>query len=185
MPVEQFSDDDETIHVASEKSGARKMLEDLARKMRGQREESSISELYHVTFKAGQSTILKKGINPQAKSTFHGAFGQMIKEFGFIYAFSNFDDAVRWASKLQYDSDQPTVIVVFRCDPGQWQRDTHFESAGAKGRWLKKKGSVAPADIIDVVDLTPEMTRAVVRTLGTNMELTHRHGIIEKNMEGK
>lgn len=178
MPDEQFSDDEETIRVASEKSGARRMLEDLARKMRGVH-ESSKNELYHITFKAGKSVILKEGIRPQAKSTYHGAFGQMIKEFGKIYAFSNFDDAVRWASRLQYDSGDPTVIVVFRGDPGEWERDMHFESAGSKGMWLKKKGSVEPADIIEVISLTPDMTRAVVQTLGMNKELTRTHGVME------
>ena len=34
MPEEQFSDDDETIRIASEKSGAKKMVEDLAEQMR-------------------------------------------------------------------------------------------------------------------------------------------------------
>lgn len=34
MPEEQFSDDDETIRIASEKSGSRKMVEDLAEQMR-------------------------------------------------------------------------------------------------------------------------------------------------------
>lgn len=183
MPEEQFSDDEETIRIASERSGARKMLEELAGKMRGQRVEGerevSKNELYHITFQAGKSVILKEGIRPQAKSTYHGAFGQMIKEFGKIYAFSNFDDAVRWASRLQYDSGQPTAIVVFSGNPGEWERDTHFESAGSKGMWLKRKGSVKPGDILEVMDLTPEMTRAVVQTLGTNKELTRTHEIME------
>lgn len=34
MPEEQFSDDDETLKIASEKSGAKKMIEDLAEQMR-------------------------------------------------------------------------------------------------------------------------------------------------------
>lgn len=34
MPEEQFSDDDETIRIASEKSGAKKMVEDLAEQMK-------------------------------------------------------------------------------------------------------------------------------------------------------
>ncbi len=176
MPEVQFSDDEETIRLASEKSGARKMLEELARQMRGQRVEG---ELYRAVLKTKVEAILKDGIRPQAESVYTGAFGQPIKEVGKIYAFSNFDDAVRWASRMQYDSGQPTAIVVFSGNPKKWERDTHFESAGSKGRWLKKKGSVPPSDIIEVIDLTPEMTRAVVQTLGTNMELTRRHGVME------
>jgi len=34
MPEEQISDDDETLRIASEKSGAKKMIEDLAVEMR-------------------------------------------------------------------------------------------------------------------------------------------------------
>jgi len=34
MPEEQFSDDDETIRIASEKSGSKKMVEDLAEQMK-------------------------------------------------------------------------------------------------------------------------------------------------------
>lgn len=34
MPEEPISDDDETLRIASEKSGAKKMIEDLAVEMR-------------------------------------------------------------------------------------------------------------------------------------------------------
>lgn len=129
-----------------------------------------MTELYHVTFKSRVKTILSDGIIPKKKSIYKGIFAE-IKDTGKIYAFENFDDAARWASRMSFDFGRPTIIVVFNDSIKGWERDVHFESAGSRGRWLKKEGSISPKNIKQIINHTPEMTKVVIQTLGTRKEL--------------
>lgn len=136
--------------------------------------------LYHATFKSRIKSILKEGIVPKKRSGYRGYFGQQLKESGKIYAFSNFDDAARWASKMEFDFQRPTVVVVFQ-DNKKWDKDTHFESAASKGKWLKRSGIVEPSNIIDVILITLEMKRALVKTLFRKSELIYKNGEVKEH----
>lgn len=136
-------------------------------------------ELYHVTFKSKSNKLLKEGIIPKKSSTYKNRVGGELKDSDTIYVFSNFDDAVRWASKMQFDFKKPTIIVAFRGNISEWGIDTHWQSAGAKGKWLKKKGTISPEDIIELIGVSQRMTQAVVQTGGTSKELTRMNGIME------
>ena len=133
-----------------------------------------MSELYHVTLKSRVRDILSKGIVPKKRSQYKGMFVEL-KDKGKIYAFTNFDDAARWASKMRFDFQRPTSIIIFKDDVKKWEKDVHFESAMAKGKWIKRKGTVSPKNIIQVIDHTLEMSRAVVKTLFKDKEL-HKSG---------
>lgn len=137
-------------------------------------------ELYHVSFKSNVKKIQKEGIAAKKSSTYITPMGGEVKDPDKIYAFSNFDDAVRWASKMEFDFKEPTVIIPFKGNKEEWERDTHFQSAGAKGQWLKKAGTISPENIIGTIPLTQEMRRTIVQTGGTNKELTRKQGVIEK-----
>jgi len=133
----------------------------------------NIQILFHVTFKRLVPAILKGGIKPQRASTYTGQVGE-IKEQARVYGFTSYDDAVRWASKMQYDFQEPTSVIVFTGDVSKFERDRHFQLAGGKGKAVKKKGVVKSGAIIEVVDVTPEMTRRVVQTLGEKDELKYQ-----------
>lgn len=135
-----------------------------------------MTELYHAKLKSKVKDVLSKGIVPGKRSAYTGMFAE-IKDTGKIYAFTNFDDAVRWASKMNFDFQKPTVIVVFKDDVKKWQKDVHFESAMAKGKWIKRSGSISPKNIVKIIDVTQDMTRAVVKTLFKDIQL-HKDGKI-------
>ena len=135
-----------------------------------------MSELYHVTFKSRAKTILSDGIVPKRRSIYKGLFTE-IKDIGSIYGFTNFDDAARWASRMNFDFKRPTIIVVFKDDVKKWKKDIHFEGAGSKGKWIKKEGSVPAKNIVKIIDHNIEMTRAIVQTLGSRKQL-HKDGKI-------
>lgn len=135
-----------------------------------------MTELYHVTFKTRAKSIISDGIVPKRKSVYKGLFTE-IKNIGSIYAFTNFDDAARWASRMNFDFERQTIIVIFKDDIKKWKQDIHFEGAGARGMWIKKQGSVPAKNIIKIIDHTQEMTRAIVQTLGSRKQL-HKSGRI-------
>lgn len=135
-----------------------------------------MTELYHVTFKSRFKTIKTDGIVPKRRSIYKGLFTE-IKDIGSIYAFTNFDDAARWASRMNFDFKRPTMIVVFKDDIRLWQSDVHFEGAGSRGKWIKKKGSVPAKNIVEFINHNQEMTRAIVQTLGSKKQL-HKDGRI-------
>ncbi len=128
---------------------------------------------YHVTFRYKKNKILKNGIVPQKRSTYANYFGRRLKEKDIIYVFSNFHDAVGWGAKMRYDFQKPIIITRFRGKIEEYERDAHFQSAGAKGLWLKKKGSIMSTDIIDVIDVTEELVRTFVRKQNEYKELRY------------
>ncbi len=129
-----------------------------------------MTELYHVTFKTRAKSILSDGIVPKRRSIYKGLFTE-IKDIGSIYGFTNFDDAARWASRMNFDFKRPIIIVIFKDDIKGWQQDIHFEGAGSRGMWIKKQGLVSAKNIIKIINHTQEMTRAVIQTLGSRKQL--------------
>jgi hypothetical protein len=113
--------------------------------------------LYHVTTLKNALKVLRQGIKPGqpqiwCKKTM-GAF-----EKGWIYAFDDQLDAVRWAFKTDWDLNtgripamEPVVIIEFETDIDHWVRDMHIESSSYRGKWYKSKISVLPDDIRNVM----------------------------------
>lgn len=124
------------------------------------------SLLFHATPKRNVNRILKEGITPQEKSTYTGLFGQELKDKNKIYAFDTFDDAVRWGGKMEYDLDEPVVVFVYNDRKSDYEQDTHIQIMGGKGTGLKRSGKIKPAKILDVIDITLEMKKTVIKNLG-------------------
>jgi hypothetical protein len=123
--------------------------------------------LFHVTFKKTLPKIKKQGIRPQNFSLWTGAAGRHISEFGQVYAFSNINDAMRWAFKQQWETKKPTVIVEFEDkNPGRWEPDTHWQSCGAEGQWLKTFGMIKPEQLVAVHVVTPEDLKRLAKNPG-------------------
>jgi hypothetical protein len=127
--------------------------------------------LYHITSTSDVKKILKLGILPNKSKNgmTYNRWGKKLSQKGFVYAMESFDDAARYTSKmlwqLNHESDVSVMkIIQFRDDLDLYERDMHFEGSGGKGRWLMKQGSVAPEQIIAVLDYKPEMGRRLVQT---------------------
>jgi predicted ABC-type ATPase len=118
--------------------------------------------VYHVVDSDVVPSVMKEGVVPNKGSIAKNVMGGNLSEKGKTYAFENFDDAARWAFRNEYGKGKKQVILQIGENPSNYEQDTHFESQGAKGKWLKKKGGIPASNIIDSVELTPEMTKRLV-----------------------
>ena len=109
--------------------------------------------LYHVTSPKNVPKILKEGIKPNAGKGFtKGQLGQTLSEKDTVYAFDNYNDALRWQTKMNYDATDPkkaSQIVPFVDDITKYTPDTHPEYNDFIGV-VKKQGSVKPEQIANV-----------------------------------
>lgn len=127
-------------------------------------------EYYHVTLTDRVPDIQKRGLAPMQPSNWAvSGTGERYGQ-GEIFAFENKFDAIRWASKMDWDLNQAMgsgniSIVTFRPNGEEWEVDTAdpLSQAGAEGQWRKRMAAVPPEDIITVEPLTQDMTRALVQ----------------------
>ncbi len=127
-------------------------------------------EYYHVTLTDRVPDIQKRGLAPMQSSNWSvSGTGERYGQ-GEVFAFENKFDAIRWASKMDWDLNQTMgsgniSIVTFRPNGEEWEIDTAdpLSQASAEGRWLKRMSAVPPEDILNVEPLTQDMTRALVQ----------------------
>ena len=126
--------------------------------------------LYHVTPTDKVPSIKAKGILPlQTSNWVKGPEGERYGE-GDIYAIDNPADAIRWASKMDWEFNKgmgtgKISIVVFKSGKEKWKTDAADPMSQAMnvGKWLKAIGSVKPEQIISSHVLEPEMVKAVIQ----------------------
>lgn len=118
------------------------------------------ARLYHVTTLNNALKILKEGIQPNKKQIWRKEFGTFPK--GFIYACTDYLDAVKWAFKTDWHINEPhrlgrkprIPVVILVCTGSEWEIDNHFESVGGRGKWVKSKTSVLPESILLLIGET-------------------------------
>ena len=109
---------------------------------------------YHVTDPNNVKNILKEGIKPNKSKTgfSKGMMGQTLSEKGKVYAFDNYNDALRWQSKMNWDVSDPnkaSQIIPYIDDTSKYIKDTHSEYSNYIGVF-KKEGSVNPNQFLNV-----------------------------------
>ena len=119
--------------------------------------------VYHVTFADKAKKILKSGLYPDKPNVTRGRLGQKLSKPGYVYAFSDYEDAVMWASKMGWDFKDPVVIIVIDDNASNYEYDKHFESSYSYGHWLMKKGHVPADKILATIPFTPEMAKEAVK----------------------
>jgi hypothetical protein len=127
--------------------------------------------LYHVTFTDKVPSIKAKGILPLQTSNWvkGGDDGERYGE-GEIYAIENLTDAVRWASKMDWEFNRgmgtgKISIVVFKSGKEKWKTDSAdpISQASNIGKWLKAIASVKPEQIVSAHPLTSDMVKAITQ----------------------
>lgn len=124
--------------------------------------------VYHVTLTENIPEIKKNGLLMMKTSNWKTGSGERYGS-GEIYAMTHPEDAVRWAAKMDWNMYQGTgsgKISIIKFDGGDgWEVDKNdpMSQATNKGKWLKKVGAVKPEDIIKIVPVTIDMTRALVQ----------------------
>jgi hypothetical protein len=119
--------------------------------------------LYHVTTLSNALKILNDGIQPNKPQMWRRLYAGKFPK-GYIYAFTDLLDSIRWAFKLDWELNEPNrldprlhpmkpiVIISFQCDYKDWIPDHHHEKTGYRGDWLKTMATVYPADILLLVN---------------------------------
>lgn len=115
--------------------------------------------LYHVTLLKNINKIMANGILPNKPQLWVKRVSRFEK--GFIYACSNYSDAVRWAFKTDWYINEanratgskklPVAIVCFKDNMKIWEKDTHFEGAFIDGIWIKSNIGVLPENICSII----------------------------------
>jgi len=147
-----------------------------------------ISTLFHVTPRKNLERIMVNGIQPQKKSLTHGAFGQDIRtDKNKVYLFSSFDDAARWAHRVEWDTKEPVVILRVKDNKNNYTEDKHFEAGMGKGKWLMSD-AIDPSkiDFRDVIHFDSKtFGPLLVQTNDPNKHLLPDGTIIEKSKQSK
>ena len=119
--------------------------------------------LYHVTPEYNLLDISMNGIKQDVKQIKKSVIGGNLSDINHIYAFDNYIDAVLWASRIGWNNKGTSIIIISYKDDKPYKKDTHFESVGAIGNWLKRKGSVRASKISCIKVLTKKMTKEAVK----------------------
>jgi hypothetical protein len=109
--------------------------------------------LYHVTNAENLPNIIQKGIQPNKVEGFtKGVSGKTLSDKGKVYAFDNYNDALRWQTKMDWDVNDPNLshhIVPFIDDASKYVKDIHPEYSNYLGV-LKKEGGIKPEQLLEV-----------------------------------
>ena len=124
--------------------------------------------LYHVTQTKNVNKIKAKGILPMQTTNWVRGTGERYGG-GEIYSLDNFQDAIRWAAKMDWEFNHnmgtgDISIISFRKE-NDWDKDENdpVSQAGNNGQWLKRMKMVKASDIIDSVPLTLDLIRTINR----------------------
>lgn len=138
-------------------------------------EENEPSILYHVTLKRNIRKIESEGLIPNKRMGFTlNRMGGTLSKEGYVYAFENLTDALRWLAKASWDPDKGDFeaddfrIIKINDDKNQYEQDTHWESMGGKGRWLMKKGAISP----EAITIMPPISKDSFKKLAGDNEIT-------------
>lgn len=137
---------------------------------------------FHVTTKARVNSIMQHGIVSQGHHRrWKNMFGSQLGKRGYVYLFSDYTAAVKWAAKMDYDLSekgkrkQQIVILCLRGLPeDRLEPDPNLEGQlHAPGAWLQLEGTIPPESVARVIPLTPDMVKQVVHytSHGTPIEL--------------
>jgi hypothetical protein len=125
----------------------------------------SYNTLYHVAKTSNIPKIKKEGLVAQKKASWTGMMGQDIRDCKeCVYAFTNFDDAVRWAFKSEWDNKpQKFSILTIDGSGNKWDKDTHIEAQMAEGDWVRSKTKVDGSKIKGVQPMSSKLAKALAK----------------------
>lgn len=123
-------------------------------------------KLYHVTTAENADSILQQGILAMHPTRWKTRAGKRYGG-GEIYAMESLPDAIRWASRMDWESNQAlgsgNIVIVTFVDSEPWHVDEAdpLSQLSYEKRWLKKEGHVPPENIREISPLTEDMARTI------------------------
>lgn len=158
--------------------------------------DQSTRELYHVTDTKNIGNIKEKGLLQNQPSNWVKQADKTKYGNGEVYAFENYDDAVKWAGKMDWENYRKTgsgnISIVKLKDNGKWVIDSNdpLSQAEQSGKWLKQSANIDPKDISESIPITNKEIKALIEKqnaqfappIKTGGEYLY-HGTPAKNLE--
>lgn len=126
-------------------------------------------EIFHVTHTDRLPSIMKKGLIPMQKSNWIQAGNKERYGSGEIFAFTNKQDAIRWAARMDWEFNKEigsgNVSILTIKDSGEdWEIDDAdpLSQVTNKGKWIKKFTRIKPEQIVKAEPINPSLIRSVV-----------------------
>lgn len=127
-------------------------------------------KLYHATWTKTIRRIRKRGLLCMQTSNWVDATRQR-QGNGWIYAFTDKRDAVRWASKMEWDHYRATgtgktVVLTLETYGPNWEPDQAdpLTRVSYAGGWLRTCHHVPAPCIVAAETVTPAMVRDLIAT---------------------
>ena len=111
-------------------------------KVRGHTRSQKSRIFYHVTLARKVPSIQKKGLLASSKKNVR------ISKRGYNYVFSDLFEAGSFASQMEWNSEEPVVILKIKLNPSKVEEDTN---TGAFGGWYQTKEDIQPSQILQVI----------------------------------
>lgn len=134
-------------------------------------ENGNAVTLYHVTLTKNIPGIKKKGIVLLRPTNWVKAGSKERYGDGSIFSFEKINDAIKWAAKWDWDLNKQigtgkVSIIVFTSDSSKWTIDLAdpISQAGEEGSWLKSFNAVPPKNIKEVIPVTSDLVKQMMRT---------------------
>jgi len=126
--------------------------------------------LYHVTHTSLVPKLQKEGLKTGQKANWVKAASGRKYGKGEVHAFEDNHDAIRWAARMDWETNRQTgsgkiSILTINRGTHKWVVDTNdpLSQLGSRGKWLKTKENVNPADITHVEPLTVDMVKKLIQ----------------------
>jgi len=123
-------------------------------------EEETLLFLYHVTPSINVPKIKAEGLKYKKKATFSGEFGMDVRKVKGVYAFTDLNDALRFAGRFGWDGKIKFSIIKFKRG-FNWIKDPHFEASTGLGDWLVNEDNVGAEYIKAIMSFDPTKIRVI------------------------
>ena len=118
---------------------------------------------YHCTTLDRMPSIRREGLVTGKRRRWSNTYGMKLGHPKSVYLLSDFDAAVRWAAKMEFDLGKPVCLIRVRTPEGLVP-DEQFEQT--RGPFSFRSGTGVPPDgILSTFPLTPELRREAVEAL--------------------
>src|SRR5690349_7637947 len=110
---------------------------------------------YHVTTDTRLKSIMTKGLEPGHRRRWKNTFGtKLVGDRGYIYLFSNFNEAVHFAAEKDYEHrnegkhSKTVILVVHNVPTKSLERDPHITGQLHGHSWFRTPVTISPRDIV-------------------------------------
>lgn len=142
---------------------------------------------YHVTTQPRLNSIMHHGIQPGHKRRWKNKYGGKLGDTRYVYIVSDYKEAVRWASKVQWElgggdrAKAPGIVILcLKNVPGEIEPDPSPEGQlSHQGTWYQVAATIPPQCIMKVVSLTIPLIRSLITADRQEQPLDHNIDVAE------